>query len=164
MTKLRDSAVLRALLLVLVLQIGLPFGAHAQSVDSQDPPVPHAAGDARATVSREPYREPWKMALRSLLIPGWGQHGIEEPGRGYAFTLAAVSALLLATGVISFGQTEGSKKALEAAGWIGYGFVAGISAYDAWSGAENLNRENGYELGRSAARPGVRLHLIRVQF
>lgn len=126
---------------------------------------------ASAQSHREPYRDPNAAAVKSLVVPGWGQHGNLEASKGWLFTLNAMVALLFATSTLEFSEGN-SARLVRGVAVADYVLNAGFSAYDAYVNAERLNRENGYLLGEpdvgraDAARPhaGVAIALVRLGF
>ena len=103
------------------------------------------------------------------MFPGWGQHRLGAPEKGWGYFSGAAVMLLFVFDVIAITDSENSKEVLRGMGLIGYGFMATLSAVDAYSRAEDLNRENGYLLaGRldapAAGDRGVRIALWQRRF
>jgi len=132
------------------------------------------AGGEEGVRERQPYRDPELAALRSVVIPGWGQQSNGDVGKGLALTSLAVLGVLLGTEVISPGLlTTGSEnRNLEKnLGWFLYGASVVWAVGDAYLRAESLNRENGYDLeefsagrGLLSAPSGPRLIFLRLRF
>lgn len=106
---------------------------------------------------REPYRDPAVTAVRSLVLPGWGQHSNGESGKGWLFTSMAIFGVLLGTEVISPGLLKGNHEEhnLEKSlGWFLYGGTVVWATADAYTRAAALNRENGYQVASLATTGG----------
>lgn len=128
-----------------------------------------AQGIAPANETPQPERDPTAEAFRSALFPGWGQHRLGAPGKGWAYFSGAAVALAFVFDVIAITDSENGKEVLRGMGLIGYGFMATLGAVDAYSRAEDLNRENGYRLVARPEAPaagdrGVRIALWQRRF
>jgi hypothetical protein len=121
-----------------------------------------------AEATRQPERDPGAEALRSAVFPGWGQHRLGAPEKGWGYFSGAAVMLLFVFDVIAITDSENSKEVLRGMGLIGYGFMATLSAADAYSRSERLNRENGYLLdgpdARARGEGGVRIALWQRRF
>ena len=116
--------------------------------------VPPAVGQEAEPPAREPYRDPTTFALRSLVVPGWGQLGLDRGERGSTYFLLAAASLPVAVGAIGLPLIEDAN--FEQAIGIGaYVLIAALSSVDAYETAQALNVENGYELD-VASGPGAR--------
>jgi hypothetical protein len=131
---------------------------------------PAEAGAAEASPpSREPYRVPEWAALRSLALPGWGQHYNGEGSKGWVLTTVAVVGLLLASKTVSTGLLAGNieENDLERdLGWFLYGGSVAWATVDAYLRAQVVNRENGYDLDLDSpgGTTGPRVTLLRLAF
>jgi hypothetical protein len=97
----------------------------------------------------EAYRSPEAAALRSLVLPGWGQHYNGEPNKGWVLGSIAALGLLLGTEVIKPGilSRDNDRHNLEKSlGWFCYGGSVAWATADAYLRAQTINRENGYDL------------------
>ncbi len=122
------------------------------------------AGEAQPSPRVEPYHPAWKVAARSLVLPGWGQFHLGEPGPGQAYLAGAVLGGILAFEVVSFAESDNSRQAMKAAGWGIYGVSTLLSVSAAWQSAERRNRENGWELGLLSLPAGGTALGIRASF
>ena len=112
----------------------------------QEPqPREGAEGVTSRTAVRDsvPPVSPFGSLVRSLVIPGWGQTAVGQPSRGAIYFVAASTSLFMA--FKSQGKLSAAKRAdppdeslidsrnRQRENWIVlYGFVAFISALDAW--------------------------------
>jgi hypothetical protein len=122
-----------------------------------------AAQPARTSEEAEPFRSPELAALQSLVLPGWGQHYIQEPKKGWGFMGVAAAGLLIALDVVGAPFLEDDHE--EGLGWMLYGLSTAWSVIDAYTGADRLNRENGYDIG-GVPRPDAqtRVTLVSLRF
>lgn len=158
-----------ALAILLVFFASVPPGV-ARGADeppqkaSKEEAVPRAASSEYYVA----YRSPEGAALRSLILPGWGQHYNGEATKGWILGSVAVLGVLLGTRVISPGVlSRGDEKHnLEKGfGWFMYGGAVAWATFDAYTRAQTINRENGYEmaLGEQVHEP-VHVTLLRIDF
>ena len=133
----------------ILLSLVCDQSAFAQPVASTDP-------------MRQPEWDPAVEAFRSALFPGWGQHRLGAPEKGWAYFSGAAAALLFVFDVIAITDSENGKEVLRGMGLIGYGFMATLSAVDAYSRAEDLNRENGYRLDARLDAPPAGDREVRI--
>jgi hypothetical protein len=110
----------------------------------------------------EPYRDPNLAAIKSMVLPGWGQFANEQPNKGAALVTNAIVGLLLATDTVSFWSSGSGADLERALGWLAYGLGAVAGGYDAYKNAAALNRENGYLLDEAAAPGRGRDRQLRV--
>lgn len=123
-----------ALLLVVVV-----FAAAPTTVGAQQSPT-RADGNELST----DYVEPWTVAARSLVLPGWGQFHLDQDIAGQAYLAAALVGAALGLEVVELVSRENSRAAVRSMGWVLYGFSAVMSSTSAWTAAEARNRENGW--------------------
>jgi len=158
-----------ALAVLLTLLLSTPPSV-ARSGDELPKKASNANVSSRATSPEYyvAYRSPEGAALRSLVVPGWGQHYNGETQKGWILGSIALVGLLMGTKVISPGVLShgGEKRNLERGlGWFIYGGTVAWATFDAYSRAEAIDRENGYDLALSV-RAGVPLQfkLLRIGF
>lgn len=154
---------------LLVLFLSVPPSV-ARSADEPPENAANESVSSRATSSKYyvAYRSPEGAALRSLVVPGWGQHYNGETGKGWILGSIAVVGLLLGTKVISPGVlSRGDEKhnLEKGLGWFMYGGAVAWATFDAYSRAEAINRENGYDMALSAQACGPwQFTLLRIGF
>lgn len=126
--------------------------------------LPATGAPARDRI--RPVRSPMGEALRSALVPGWAQHRMGEPHRGWAYFGGALVGLVFAADLVPLSDRENSQDFLRVMGGLGYVFSATLAATDAYALAGERNRENGYELGFALPPPpggvGQSAPLIRI--
>jgi len=110
---------------------------------------PQPREDAESGASRTAFRDsippvtPFGSLVRSLVIPGWGQTSVGQPTRGAIYFAAASASLFMV--FKSQGKLSAARRAnppdeslidsrnRQRENWIVlYGFVAFVSALDAW--------------------------------
>jgi hypothetical protein len=141
---MKFSSATSVVLAVLIVLGGIaPLARSAFAADGSSEPKVQA-----------PYLESWKVAARSLVLPGWGQFHLGESGRGQAYLAGALVGAVLAFEVVRFADRDNSREATRGIGWGLYGVSAIFSASSAWQSSERRNRENGWELGATVAPDG----------
>jgi len=149
------------LVLNLVLMSVAPLAAVAVEADAPAAAETNAPATAEAdapatTPEREPYRDPEWTAVRSLVVPGWGQQLNGDHTKGFILTSAALVGVLLGVGVISPGllsSADDDRNLERAIGWFLYGTSVVWAVGDAYLRAQALNRENGYDLSAIESFP-----------
>lgn len=133
--------------------------AGAQSSKTPSPPGPEY---------HEAYRSPEAAALRSLVVPGWGQHYNGEPTKGWILGSIAALGVLLGTEIIKPGilSRDNDRHNLEKSfGWFCYGGSVAWATVDAYLRAQTINRENGYDLAFEEGNSRVwRVTLLSLEF
>ncbi|HKI82779.1 MAG TPA: hypothetical protein VKA63_00460 [Candidatus Krumholzibacteria bacterium] len=116
----------------------------------------------------EAYRSPEGAALRSIVVPGWGQHYNGEPTKGWILGSVAVVGLLLGTEIIKPGilSRDNERHNLEQSfGWFCYAGSVAWATVDAYLRAQTINRENGYDLGiQGGSSMKYRVTLVSLSF
>jgi hypothetical protein len=162
---------------LLLLSAGSAGVGHAQDssahpgekADTASAPSPDSSPQLEGPPD-EPYRPPESVAVRSLVIPGWGQQVNGQKGKGWFLTSMAVVGVLLGTetiqlNVLTGGRTQNNLE--RDLGWFMYGGSVVWATIDGYLVAQNLNRENGYDLAHwpgPPPSPGVQLTLVRLDF
>jgi hypothetical protein len=128
--------------------------------------TPRPAARYAAGPHREPYRDPTAAAVRSLVLPGWGQHYNGEGGKGNLFTCGVLAGALFAARVVQVGSSTHGQEFERGAGLSVMIATWGWSIVDAYTSAPHINRENGYELDALAPGPdrGVWVVVLRVRW
>jgi hypothetical protein len=133
--------------------------AETQPSETTSPPGPEY---------HEAYRSPEAAALRSLVVPGWGQHYNGEPSKGWVLGSIAALGLLLGTEIIKPGilSRDNDRRNLEKSlGWFCYGGSVAWATADAYLRAQTINRENGYDLAFEEGGSRVwRVTLVSLSF
>lgn len=142
-------------LLGLVLFVLFVASARAEDPVSSPAPAVATAQDGERerplTPVKDPapdtsYVEPWAVAGRSLLVPGWGQFRLGDDAWGTSYLFSALLGAAFGLEVVQFGSSENSRSFQRTMGWIQYGFSAVVSGTKAYQAAEQRNRENGWLL------------------
>lgn len=106
------------------------------------------AADCATAQEREPYRSPEAAALRSIVLPGWGQWSNGDDVKGTSAFAAAAFGIAIATRTIALGSTPRWREAWRGFGWSLYGLSIVLSSTEAYRRASALNRDNGYDISR----------------
>lgn len=140
------------LVLGVVLLAVLAGGVEARERDA-DPSARALADDPAREAPRAAapnpdtaYVEPWGVAARSLLVPGWGHFRLGEDEWGTSYLVSALLGAGFGLEVVQVSSSENTRSFLRTMGWIQYGFSAVVSATMAFNAAEERNRENGWLL------------------
>ena len=159
--------------LVLLLVIGGAPTVSAAPLAPQEAANDEGSADpseAGEELREEPYRNPETVALRSLVVPGWGQQVNGQSGKGWFLTGLAVFGILLGTETLELGLLTGGREKhnLERdLGWFMYAGAVAWATIDGYMVAQRLNRENGYDIAHwpgPAPSRGAQLTLVRVGF
>lgn len=159
---------MRILLIFILLFSWTTYAAAANTQSAVGETGQRDASSPQLPERHEGYRSPEGAALRSIVVPGWGQHYNGEPTKGWILGSVAVVGLLLGTKVLQPGilSRDNERHNLEQSlGWFCYGGSVAWATVDAYLRAETINRENGYDLAlRTEVSRGWRVTLVSLSF
>jgi hypothetical protein len=127
------------------------------------PPAPSSIS-SRSNQEHHPYLVSWKVAARSLILPGWGQFYLGETGWGQGYLAGAMLGASLGLELVRLSDRPDGRRAVRAMGWGIYAVSAVLSASRAWHSAEQRNRENGWELSLQPAAGETWALALRCRF
>lgn len=151
-----------------VLLLASPATTGGQEAEPGEAVSDAAGAEAQAAVDSVPPVSPLGALVRSLVIPGWGQAAVGRPERGAIYFLAGSAAMAMV--FKSQAKLNAARRAeppdenlidarsSQRENWIVlYGFVAFVSALDAWVSTHfwhfepevTMPEEGGVEVGLS---------------
>ncbi len=159
---------MRILLILALLSSWTSFAAAASTQSAVGETGQRETSSPQVLERHEGYRSPEGAALRSIVVPGWGQHYNGEPTKGWILGSVAVVGLLLGTKVLQPGilSRDNERHNLEQSfGWFCYSGSVAWATVDAYLRAETINRENGYDLVlQTGISRGWRVTLVTLSF
>jgi hypothetical protein len=115
---------------------------------------------------RQPYHSPEWAATKSVLLPGWGQWSNGDGNTATALFAVATVGVLFGTRTVGIAESPRRIETERGFGWILYGLSAVWGGFDAYARAREINRENGYDVGRIEpdVHGGIGVRVVLLQF